>query len=500
MGGASAVIGNLATTAVSAMTGSGQQQQPAGGDEPQQRRGAASGDMNPGDFDKMSQVPTNPDGTPMTVDQINQIKAGQQAGNANDMSGPSPTAANPANAGKTGADFAGTRDANGTAPYATGSKDWANDRAAGNIPGQQDQGKDDYSWVNDNGSKDAPSAANNFGKNEPANAGNIPSDEPAKIVPRLPPGAKLSDFSNTSGGTIGQAFDAGNAPIGANGQPMQQVPMDTAQAPIGQNFDAGIAPIGPNGQPMQQVPMDTAQAPPGSAMDPNYLKQVISGEHPRPMISAEKAQAALDWQAQNGGQVQPPKGTWSDGGRNNYPGGLAQWYKDHPGIRENAINKQATLNEWFKKEQQGIALNTVQLNPLVVEGIFDFFKGGKKDASSASGTSADDLNKAWKAAGSPTDSEEVAKILQGAGIPADAVNKIFTDLKLPAPGATPAATPATPSSTTAGDPATPGAAPAGKVNKNVDTAYSQANKLISSLTRKQQQQVMKYLQKQLGQA
>ena len=199
---------------------------------------------------------------------------------------------------------------------------------------------------------------------------------------------------------------------------------------------------------MQQVPMDTGQAPQGAAMDPDYLKRVVAGEPGRHMITPDNAQAALDWQAQNGGQVQPPKGDWSSGGRASYPGGLAQYYKDHPGIRENAVDKQATLREWLKREQLGIALTSVQLRPTVVEGIFDFFTGGKKDAPAGDkkepsiGASVDSLNQAWKAAGSPTDSEEIAKILQGAGVAPDAVSKIYTDLKIPAPGAAPAAAPA----------------------------------------------------------
>ena len=120
------------------------------------------------------------------------------------------------------------------------------------------------------------------------------------------------------------------------------------------------------------------------------------------------------------------------------------------------------------------------------------------------GVTADALNKAWTAAGSPTDSEEVAKVLQGAGVPAETVTKIFTDLKLPAPGATPsapekveptmdpatapadaAATPpaADPAQQTATAPTTPGAEPPAtpQAEKQSKLGVGQINKVIPTL-------------------
>jgi hypothetical protein len=65
------------------------------------------------------------------------------------------------------------------------------------------------------------------------------------------------------------------------------------------------------------------------------------------------------------------------------------------------------------------SLNSAQLNELF--GI----TGNKVDASK--------LEKAWKKAGSPTDSEEVAKILQSAGVDPAVIAKAYTDMSLPAP-------------------------------------------------------------------
>lgn len=65
------------------------------------------------------------------------------------------------------------------------------------------------------------------------------------------------------------------------------------------------------------------------------------------------------------------------------------------------------------------SLNINQLNELF--GI----TGNKVDASK--------LEKAWKKAGSPMDSEEVAKILQSAGIDPAIISKAYTDMSLPTP-------------------------------------------------------------------
>ena len=65
------------------------------------------------------------------------------------------------------------------------------------------------------------------------------------------------------------------------------------------------------------------------------------------------------------------------------------------------------------------SLNRNQLNELF--GI----TGNKVDAST--------LEKAWKKAGSPTDSDAVATILQSAGVDPAVISKAYTDMSLPAP-------------------------------------------------------------------
>jgi hypothetical protein len=107
------------------------------------------------------------------------------------------------------------------------------------------------------------------------------------------------------------------------------------------------------------------------------------------------------------------------------------------------------------------SLNRNQLNELF--GI----TGNKVDASK--------LQKAWEKAGSPTDSEEVAKILQGAGVDPAVISKAYTDMSLPEP--------------------------AGKVEPTMDTpAASSVNTkdimdMVLKLNPDEQKQVLAYLKR-----
>ena len=94
---------------------------------------------------------------------------------------------------------------------------------------------------------------------------------------------------------------------------------------------------------------------------------------------------------------------------------------------------------------------------------------------------ADKLNSAWKKAGSPMDSEEVAAILKQAGVGDDVVGKVYTDLKLPAPGAASAEE----------NPAAAQAAAGG---------YAEVKKAIAQLNTKDRKRMIAYLTKQLGTA
>ena len=64
----------------------------------------------------------------------------------------------------------------------------------------------------------------------------------------------------------------------------------------------------------------------------------------------------------------------------------------------------------------------------LAEGPMDWIKKTAKNLTTK--VTADKLNKAWQAAGSPLDSEALSKILGDAGVNADVVKKVYTDLKI----------------------------------------------------------------------
>ena len=131
------------------------------------------------------------------------------------------------------------------------------------------------------------------------------------------------------------------------------------------------------------------------------------------------------------------------------------------------------LNEMISKPRGGVRLTEAGIGQALG-------KGASWLANKAKGlttkTTAADLTAAWQAAGSPTDSEEIAKVLRDAGVSDDIVSKTFTDMGVPAPsGAAPAtdANVATPSGDTTGN-AAPGGSTTGNVAPGGDTTTAPA--------------------------
>ena len=99
-------------------------------------------------------------------------------------------------------------------------------------------------------------------------------------------------------------------------------------------------------------------------------------------------------------------------------------------------------------------------------------KAGQIGTNLTTKITADKLNSAWKKAGSPTDSEEVAKILTAAGVGDDIVKQVYTDLKISAAPEAQAAT----------------------------GGYAEVKKAIAQLNTKDRTRMIAYLTKQLGTA
>lgn len=102
---------------------------------------------------------------------------------------------------------------------------------------------------------------------------------------------------------------------------------------------------------------------------------------------------------------------------------------------------------------------------------------GKKATNMTTKITADKLTSAWEKAGSPTDSDELAKFLAGQGVADDVIKQTFQSMKISAPAGEPAADTA-----------------------KAETVYAQVKKEIVGLDKKSQKRLMAYLQKQLGTA
>jgi hypothetical protein len=273
-----------------------------------------------------------------------------------------------------------------------------------------------------------------------------------------------------------------------------------------------------NVPPAQSVADASSITPPrGAKMSPEYLNQVINGEITRPMINADQAKAALDWQSQNSGQYKGP--SWSQmtpdqqaaavAAQQQQAADLAQqsqnardYYANKPantrGIRESYHDKPATLKMWLDQEARGQDPSGVVLKPFVVEGILDTVKNFGKNLTTK--ITADKLNSAWKKAGSPTESDAVFKVLQDAGVASDVISKIYTDMSIPEPAgrveptlpldnasAAPGSTATTSSNTTTASPTI-----------NTQTVYQQVKTELAKLKKQDKIKIMNALKTQLG--
>jgi hypothetical protein len=103
---------------------------------------------------------------------------------------------------------------------------------------------------------------------------------------------------------------------------------------------------------------------------------------------------------------------------------------------------------------------------------------------------ADKLNSAWTKAGSPTDSEAVAQVIQGAGVDPAVVSKAYTDMGIEAPAAKPAPAADAAKPDELADIKKNAGLPAGS-SVNIKDMLAQ----ITALTPEEQNQVLAYLKK-----
>lgn len=190
-----------------------------------------------------------------------------------------------------------------------------------------------------------------------------------------------------------------------------------------------------------------------SGYSADYLQKVISGEHPRPMISKEKA-AALLKTMQGESTV-----------RNTRPLSEGQVYL--------VFNRVCKLN------------NTALAEGYLTEGPLDAIKGAAGKAASwlqtkgknlTTKVTADKLNSAWQKAGAPTDSAELKAFLTQQGVDQGIVDTVYSDLKIPA-----AAGPQEPT-----------------MDKEAPVDIESIKKMISALPTDRKIRLLKYVNKQIG--
>ena len=155
------------------------------------------------------------------------------------------------------------------------------------------------------------------------------------------------------------------------------------------------------------------------------------------------------------------------------------------------IDRQLTVRMWALNESLGRPYGGMQLTN---EGVMDAIKGAASKAGQWAQTkgknlttrvTADKLQSAWKKAGSPMDSEDLAKVFKNAGVPEDMVKQVYTDMKVPLPGSPKEAPPVNtstgaPQSTPPADPAVTGPAPKPTpVDANGKPDYSGGQKTVT---------------------
>lgn len=128
---------------------------------------------------------------------------------------------------------------------------------------------------------------------------------------------------------------------------------------------------------------------------------------------------------------------------------LLQWIKNvgtglqamgQGAVAASTGSKPAPKTESLSKSKINKIFYDVDRRSLVMhEGIFDKIKQFGKNITTK--ITADKLQSAWQAAGAPTDSDAVAKVLKTAGVADDIISKVFGDMSIPY---TPSAAPETP--------------------------------------------------------
>jgi hypothetical protein len=310
---------------------------------------------------------------------------------------------------------------------------------------------------------------------------------------------KAAGVTDTVAKRGNSGWDSMKANTNPDGSPLTVDQINAAKASLRAGNATDMSTPTDVGSTVAAKAADVASTPVGANMSPDYLNKIISGDHPRPMISAEKAQAALDWQAQNGGQaVQAAStaGKAASGYSKDYLEKVLSGDHPRPMIsKEKAaalLKSMESVNRSGKRLSEGqiylvfnrvCTVNNYMLSEgRLVEGPMDWAKGLAGKAIGKAKTvghnlttkvTADKLNSAWQKAGSPMDSEKLKAFLTQQGVSPEVVDTVYSSMKITD-------------------------APADQQGQAVD--FEQVKAMIAKLPLDRKERLLKYIQKNSGSA
>ena len=237
-----------------------------------------------------------------------------------------------------------------------------------------------------------------------------------KMVDKLLQGEKFSSAAYSGAKTGAMAYGAGQVGQAMKGGD-QGMPPDSAYKTT-YSHDTGVVDI-PSANPAMSQAMDAGQRAQGYTSSKAYLDQLAKSMPTPKNFNQFKESHYIDrnltvytWMLNE--SVGLPKG------------GVQLTNKGIRVIFEAAYSLQSRLNEGIldniKNKVTGAASNAVG-------AIAN--KARTVGQNLTTKVTADKLQSAWKKAGSPTDSDEVAQVLQQAGVSPEVINQIYASMKIP---------------------------------------------------------------------
>jgi hypothetical protein len=305
---------------------------------------------------------------------------------------------------------------------------------------------------------------------------------------------------------------------------------DTVVAPTGDETNYADSKTNPLARANAKVDADVDKI--NAAQQAKYDAEVKDVDAYNAQVDATNAKNMADYQQRMNSIPANQAGIAYDDNGKLLPG----WIKDpdNPGFLKYdaaAASNSPKLSESKKLSESQIYLviGKIVERQRLQEGIMDTLKGaaGKvgnyvatKGQNLTTKITADKLLQAWKKAGSPTDSLDVASLIQKAGVPTSTITQVFNNMKIPAPGqpgggssierkidvdpssvAPPNATPTAQEPANTTPTSTPTTPPSSQVapaaTKNLNTVYAQTRKLIDQLDSRSKQRVVAALKKDL---